>query len=94
MADAVTVEPVSVSNSLLTGKRTGNFVRSAPLKHPLPWFKPDGIELCRTNPAKENREFIYSEQGISEREQGIFVSVHFSHTCAVSDEHDLFSPSI
>jgi hypothetical protein len=37
VADTVRIEPVSTANSLLTGKRTGNF---AEFGHPLRFLRP------------------------------------------------------
>jgi hypothetical protein len=39
VVDAVGCEPVSISNSLLTGKLTGNFAKSDP---PLQFWRPVG----------------------------------------------------
>src|SRR5262249_41038769 len=59
------------SNSLLTGKLTGNFVDSGPL-HDFP--RPIGKRiqwLAAKFPTQRNREFLEALQGILWSEQGI-----------------------
>ena len=62
--DAVNCEPVSASNSLLTGKLTGNFAESDP---PLRFRGPvsERIQwLPAEFPTQQNREFPNAYQGI------------------------------
>ena len=71
VADAVLVEPVSNENSLLTGKLTGNFVKSAHLGAILKLTREQIQRLAAKFPTQQNRElfrrnreFVRSEQGI------------------------------
>jgi hypothetical protein len=65
--DAVSCEPVSAPNSLLTGKLTGNFAESGP---PLPFRRPVSAWiqwLPAEFPTERNREFLNTYQGIFSR---------------------------
>jgi hypothetical protein len=58
VVDAPQIEPVSNSNSLLTGKLTGNFVDSG---HPVRFSRPVGERiqwLAAKFPTQRNREFL------------------------------------
>src|SRR5215470_5849235 len=69
--DAVTYEPVSAANSLLTGKLTGNFAKSG---HPSEFSCSITAPIqCLTAefPTQLNREFPNAYQGIVFKEQGI-----------------------
>ncbi|MGC2780794.1 MAG: hypothetical protein WA418_34680 [Bradyrhizobium sp.] len=95
--EAVLPEPVSTSNSLLTGKRTGNLAESALLKRFLHKFCLQNQLLAAKFPAQWNREFFGVKRELFGKEQGIFtstVSVHFLHTCFGARGRDLFSLSI
>jgi len=77
--DAVNCEPVSASNSLLTGKNTGNFAKSG---HPSQFARPINARsqsLTSQFPTQQNREISNAYQGIFFGEQGNLieqVSVH------------------
>jgi len=58
VVDALQIEPVSNSNSLLTGKLTGNFVDSDPLAQ---FPRPIGKRIqwfAAKFPTQGNREFL------------------------------------
>jgi len=58
VVDALQIEPVSNSNSLLTGKLTGNFVDSGPLAR---FSRPIGKRIqwfAAKFPTQGNREFL------------------------------------
>jgi hypothetical protein len=65
VVDAARIEPVSTSNSLLTGKRTGNFAERRP---PEAIFAPNRP----TNSVAYNKIPYATEQGIFRCEQEIF----------------------
>jgi hypothetical protein len=73
--DAVSCEPVSGPNSLLTGKLTGNFAESGLLLQ----FQPPVSELIQRLAAKfptqRNREFLDAYQGKFFEEQGICILI-------------------
>ena len=91
---AVRCEPVSIPNSLLTAKITGNFSDLATLSDSS-YAKTHALQQlqCRF-PTQNNRENNYRIREGFAQEQGCFVSVHFSHTCLMARGRDLFSPSI
>jgi hypothetical protein len=72
VVDAVQIEPVSTSNSLLTGKRTGNFTETGPsagilvpIGELIQWF-------ASKFPAQRNRESSNPYQGKFFKDQGNF----------------------
>jgi hypothetical protein len=68
--DAVSCEPVSAPNSLLTGKLTGNFAKSG-LSVAISCPINAGIQcLTAKFPTQQNREFSNAYQGIFFGEQG------------------------
>jgi hypothetical protein len=69
--DAVSCEPVSAPNSLLTGKLTGNFAQSGPATAISTPSQPVNQQLSAEFPAQQNREFSNAYQGIFFEEQGI-----------------------
>src|SRR5262249_45440577 len=69
--DAVSCEPVSAPNSLLTGKLTGNFARSGPPPRFSYLISARIQELTAEFPTQRNREFSNAYQGIFCEEQGI-----------------------
>src|SRR5450432_3979368 len=81
-------------DSLITGKLTGNLENFIRLWQ-IPFRITKGIQMLAVEfPRRQNRERFASDEGTTGVEQGIGVSVHFSHTCSAADEHDLFSPSM
>ena len=69
VVDAARIEPVSISNSLLTGKLTGNFAETGPsagILAPQSAIQPNSLR-------KRNREFSNVYQGKFFKEQGIFM---------------------
>jgi hypothetical protein len=85
VVDALQIEPVSTSNSLLTGKLTGNFGDSGAVQSASEFNdfqQRNSLRNCRPN-----REFFFKEQGIPTPG----VSVHCSHACFAPAERDLFS---
>jgi hypothetical protein len=94
---AVICEPVSTSDSLLTGKLTGNFAISTVLEAILQPKVSVPQQLLAEFPVKINRENFAD---IRDRNRDIrviywhYVSVHFSHTFLVARKHDLFWLSI
>jgi hypothetical protein len=87
----------TASPALLSGNLTGKFAILGgfalnPIRN-----RPFYQVLEREFPKKANREFLRTEQGISNGEQGIHgtdVSADFSHTCLMPYGRDLFSPQI
>jgi hypothetical protein len=80
--------------ALITGKLTGNFADSGPLRQ----FSHLIVKLIQWLPDKfptqRNREFSNAYQGKFFNEQGFFqgnVSVHCLHACFAPAERDLFS---
>jgi hypothetical protein len=72
--DAVSCEPVSAPNSLLTGKLTGNFAESGdPSQFSRP-IKARIQSLTAEFPTQPNREFLNAYQGISLVKQGNLVN--------------------
>jgi hypothetical protein len=72
--DAVSYEPVSAPNSLLTGKLTGNFAKSG---HPSQFSCPINAQtqgLTAEFPTQPNREFSNAYQGMFFEEQGILIT--------------------
>jgi hypothetical protein len=69
--EAVTCEPVSPPNSLLTGKNTGNFSVSARFAERDRKFAARNQRLTTEFPMIPNREFDEGPQGIVLLEQGI-----------------------
>jgi hypothetical protein len=57
-------EPVSGSNSLLTGKITGNFTKIGPFGETVPVKMQQNQLVIGQFPTKLNRELIRAEQGI------------------------------
>src|SRR5665213_362338 len=84
--DAVSCEPVSGSNSLLTGKRTGNFANSRPIEGKGAANSAASTGLYEQIPYAIEQGIFSAEQGNFLRDQGILirgagtlVTVHFSH---------------
>ena len=98
--EAVCCEPVSASNSLLTGKKTGNFADFGPLLRFLCPIRARIQNLTAIFPARRSREYFCWNREFSQGSRDrilhprTHVVSHFSHTCSAADEHDLFSPSI
>ena len=74
--DAVRSEPFSTTNSLLTGKLTGNFANHGRVHHwisakslDLRAFSNEFIDFGTGNFRRWNREFVTAEQGIFGHEQ-------------------------
>jgi hypothetical protein len=67
---AVICEPVSIANSLLSGKLKGNFAKSGVFGRIRTEIETVVQALVREFPKNVNREFLPIEQGISNREQG------------------------
>jgi hypothetical protein len=63
VADAVAIEPVSTSNSLLTGKRTGNFTDSGLRQATDRVLDPQNQLFSAEFAARQNREFSSRHQG-------------------------------
>src|SRR6478752_3843061 len=59
VADAVAVEPVSILNSLLTGKLTGNFVKIASLMRFCTLTREQIQRLPAKFPTHQNRELFW-----------------------------------
>ena len=89
VVDALQIEPVSTSNSLLTGKLTGNFGDSGAVQSASEFndFQRNSLRNGTGNFCRPNREFFFKEQGIPTPG----VSVHCSHACFAPAERDLFS---
>jgi hypothetical protein len=64
VADAVTYEPVSPANSLVTGKNTGKISVSARSAEPERKFAGQNQILTAEFPVNRNREFDKTLQGI------------------------------
>src|SRR6266542_2083924 len=74
VVDAARIEPVSISNSLLTGKLTGNFAETGPSAGILaPQSASQFNGLQPNSLRKRNREFSNVYQGKFFKEQGIFM---------------------
>jgi hypothetical protein len=58
VVDAATIEPVSTANSLLTGKRTGNFAESGLPMRFLSLIHERIQKLAAKFPTQRNREFF------------------------------------
>jgi hypothetical protein len=71
--DAVHCEPVSAPNSLLAGKKTGNFAEFGPLPRFLRPITAQIQSLVQKFPTHENREFSNLLQGRFLNEQGNFL---------------------
>src|SRR5215467_4704755 len=85
--DAVSCEPVSAANSLLTGKLTGNFAKSGRpprfsclMSARIQWLPAEfgnylvhQLDNCPEFPTQLNREFPNAYQGIFFEEQGILI---------------------
>jgi hypothetical protein len=68
--DAVSCEPVSAANSLLTGKLTGNFAKSGHRSQFGRSINARSQGLTAEFPTQQNREFSNAYQGIFFGEQG------------------------
>jgi hypothetical protein len=71
VVDAGRIEPVSTSNSLLTGKRTGNFAETG---LPRRFFAPNRLRnsvAYNKIPYATEQGIIWCEQGIFYKEQGV-----------------------
>jgi hypothetical protein len=71
--DAVHREPVSAPNSLLTGKKTGNFAEFGTSPRFLRPVTAQIQSLAQKFPTQENREFSNPLQGRFLDEQGNFL---------------------
>ena len=69
--EAVSCEPVSAPNSLLTGKNTGNFFVSGRFEEFDRKFVPGNQWLTAEFPTNPNREIDRGLQGIARLEQGL-----------------------
>jgi hypothetical protein len=62
----------TVANSLLTGKRTGNFENKAPTGDFDDRIQQRLQSFAAKFPARRSREFLSKERGICTQEQGIY----------------------
>lgn len=72
---AVWIEPVSTTNSPLTGKNTGKFTKAGSLSGPERSNYPMFWGLSSESPIKSNRELLERKQGNHFRTQGILLEI-------------------
>jgi hypothetical protein len=70
VAEAVQIVPVSVAFSLLTGKRTGNFVKIDLARPVLQHFFSTASTACERIPYRIEQGIFSAEQGMVPRQQG------------------------